>query len=156
MSKRKKTEQERYLQRAAQEYLSQVKILDVHISNKFEELERLEDLAKKVTSSWKQDAVSCGGTSDKVGGTVPKIADLKKEIETTIENYLNIKRKIERTISGVKNPNQLDILQKYYILHKSLEQIACELGYTYRNTCYLHEQALLAVAAVIESENIQT
>lgn len=135
-----------------QEYLLQVKLCDAHINNKLEELAQLKALATKVTSTLKQDAVSGDGFGDKVGDVVSRIIDMQNEINAAIDEYVDKKKEVKRIIEQVTNPDQLNVLLKCYILHESLEQIACELGYSYRNICYIHGRALQAVAAVMEGE----
>lgn len=136
-----------------QEYLSQVKLCDAHINNKLEELAQLKALATKITATWKQDAVSGGGASDTLGNTVSKIVDMERELEAAIDEYTGKKKEVKRIIDQVKNPDQLNVLTKCYILHESLEQTACEMGYSYRNICYIHGRALQAVEAVLAGEN---
>lgn len=135
-----------------QEYLLQVKLCDAHINNKLEELAQLKALATKVTSTLKQDAVSGGGFGDKVGDVVSRIIDMQNEINAAIDEYIDKKKEVKRIIEQVTNPDQLNVLLKCYILHESLEQVACEMGYSYRNICYIHGRALQAVAAVMEGE----
>ena len=135
-----------------QEYLMQVKLCDAHINNKLEELAQLKALATKVTSTLKQDAVSGGGFGDKVGDVVSRIVDMQNEINAAIDEYVDKKKEVKRIIEQVTNPDQLNVLLKCYILHESLEQIACEMGYSYRNICYIHGRALQAVAVVMEEE----
>ena len=135
-----------------QEYLLQVKLCDAHINNKLEELAQLKALATKVTSTLKQDAVSGGGFGDKVGDVVSRIIDMQNEINAAIDEYVDKKKEVKRIIEKVTNPDQLNVLLKCYILHESLEQIACEMGYSYRNICYIHGRALQSVAAVMEEE----
>lgn len=136
----------------AQEYLLQVKLCDAHINNKLEELAQLKALATKITATWKQDAVSGGGSGDTLGNTVSKIVDMQNEINAAIDEYVDKKNEVKRTIEQVTNPDQLNVLLKCYILHESLEQIACEMGYSYRNICYIHGRALQAVETVMEGE----
>lgn len=136
-----------------QEYLEQVKLCDAHINNKLEELAQLKSLATKITSTLKQDAVFGGGYGDKVGDVVARIVDMEREIDQAIDEYVDKKKEIKQVIERVKDPDQLNVLLKCYILHESLEQVACEMGFTYRNVCYIHGRALQAVAAVMESED---
>ena len=130
----------------------QVKLCDAHINNKLEELAQLKALATKVTSTLKQDAVSGGSFGDKVGDVVSRIVDMQNEINAAIDEYVDKKKEVKRIIEQVTNPDQLNVLLKCYILHESLEQVACEMGYSYRNICYIHGRALQAVAAVMEEE----
>ena len=135
-----------------QEYLLQVKLCDAHINNKLEEMAQLKALSTKITSTLKPDAVSGGGYGDKVGDAVARIVDMQNEINAAIDDYIDKKSEVKRVIEKVTNPDQLNVLLKCYILHESLEQIACEMGYSYRNICYIHGRAMQSVAAVMEGE----
>lgn len=138
-----------------QEYLLQVKLCDAHINNKLEELAQLRALSTKITTTLKQDVVSGGGYGDKVGDAVSRIVDMQNEINAAIDDYINKKNEVKRVIEKVTNPDQLNVLLKCYILHETLEQIACDMGYSYRNICYIHGRALQSVEAVMESEKKQ-
>lgn len=135
------------------EYLEQIQLCDKRINNKLEELSRLEALAFKVTSSLKQVAVFGGGSQDKVGDAVSRIVDLQKEINDEIDKFCDTKAEVRALIDKVKDPDQLDVLSKKYLLYESLEQIACEMGFTYRNVCYIHGRALQTIAELMKGEN---
>ena len=139
-----------------QEYLLQVKLYDTHINSKLEELARLKALATKITSTLKQEAVSGGGAGDRLGDTVVKIADMQNEINNAIDAYVEKKKEVTRIIEQVKNPDQLSVLVKCYILHETLEQVACDMGYSYRNVCYIHGRALQAVAEIMAKEDLES
>lgn len=137
----------------AKEFLEQIQLCDKKINNKLEELSRLNALAYKVTSSLKQVAVFGSGTQDKVGDAVSRIIDLQREINDDIDRYCDKKAKVRALIDKVKNPDELDVLSKRYLLYESLEQIACEMGFTYRNVCYIHGRALQTVAELMKGES---
>lgn len=136
----------------AKEFLEQIQLCDKNINNKLEELARLNALALKVTSSLKQVAVFGSGTQDKVGDAVSRIVDLQREINDDIDRYCDKKAEVRKLIEQIKDPDQLDVLSKKYLLYESLEQIACEMGFTYRNVCYIHGRALQAVAELMKGE----
>lgn len=136
----------------AKEYLEQIQLCDKKINNKLEELSRLNALAYKVTSSLKQVAVFGSGTQDKVGDAVSRIVDLQREINSDIDKYCDQKAEVRALIDQVKNPDELDVLSKRYLLYESLEQIAWEMGFTYRNVCYIHGRALQTVAGLMKGE----
>ena len=137
----------------AKSYLLQAKLYDTHINNKLEELARLKDLSLRVTSSLKPDVVSTSGNHDKIGDAVAKIVDLETEINQAIDAYVDKKREISRLIEQVQDPDQLTVLHKRYIQYEHWEQIACEMGFTYRNICYIHGRALQAVTKLMKGES---
>lgn len=134
----------------AQKYLMQVKLYDTHIDNKVQELDRLKAMATKVTTSLSLAPGRGSGSQDKIGAAVAKIIDLQAEVNHAIDTYVDMKREISDLIERVKDPDQLAVLHKRYIQYKHWEQIACEMGYTYRNVCYIHGRALQAVEELMK------
>lgn len=134
----------------AKEFLQQVELCDAHINNKLEELAHLKDLATRITTSLKQDVVCCGGNQDKIGDTVSKIIDMENEINQAVDDFVDKKREVSAVIEQITNADHLMVLYKrYFYPYLSFEQIACDMGYTYRNVCYLHGKALQAVEKLI-------
>jgi hypothetical protein len=54
-------------------------------------------------------------------------------------------------IDAVEHPDQKNVLVKRYINYEKWEAIALEMGYTYRNVCYIHGRALQAVERLLEN-----
>jgi hypothetical protein len=133
----------------AKEYLQQVRLYDIHINSLLEEKAQLETLARKVTSSWGGEHVSGSGNQDKLGDTVSKIIDLERKIDRAVDNFVDKKAEVRSVIEQVKNPDHLELLLKVYIHYESLEKVACEMGYTYRNACYIHGRALQMVEGIL-------
>lgn len=133
----------------AKAYLSRIRLYDTHINNKLEELQRIRNLATKITTTLKSDVVSTSGNMDKIGDAVAKIVDLEAEINQAIDEYVDLKREVSAVINQITDSDLLDVLQKRYLLYEPWEQIACEMGYTYRNICYLHGKALQAVSDLL-------
>lgn len=138
----------------AKEYLQQVRLYDIHINSLLEEKAQLETLARKVTSSWGGEHVSGSGNQDKLGDTVSKIIDLERKIDRAVDRFVDKKEEVRSVIEQVKNPDHLELLLKVYILYESLEKVACEMGYTYRNACYIHGRALQMVEGILAGKQV--
>ena len=136
----------------AQEFLRQIELCDTHITNKLEEMDRLNALALKVTTSLSMAPAHGSGNQDKLGNAVAKIVDLEREINDEIDVYVDKKAEVKKVLDKITNPDQLKVLTKHYLLYESLEQIACEMGFTYRNICYIHGRGLQAVAEIMKGE----
>ena len=130
-------------------YLSKIRWYDVQINNQLEDLARIEDLSVRVTMAYTGDVVVRTGHSDKVGDAGSKIADIKKDLSRKIEDYKQCRQEICDVIEQVSSPDELDVLQKVYQLHKPWEQIAFEMGMCTRNAQNIHGKALRTVAAII-------
>lgn len=133
----------------AKEYLEQVKLFDVRVQNYLEELERLNALVTKVTSTWKGDVVSGGGNQDKLGYVVAKIVDLKHEVNKAIDDYIDKQKEIGTILDKIADPDQLRVLYKRYFDGLTWEQIACDMHMSYRNVCYIHGRALQTVGKLL-------
>lgn len=134
----------------AKEYLQQVKMCDVHINNRLEELAKLKALATKITSNWSSEPGGGSGNQDKLGDAVAKIIDLQQEINEAVDAFVDKKNEVREVLERIKNPDQLDLLYKVYFQYQTLEQAACDMGYTYRNVCYIHGKALQEVERLLK------
>lgn len=132
-------------------YLQQIKLYDSHINTKLDELQHLKEMVTRITPTLKDDVVSGGGSQDKLADAVVKIVDLEAEIDREIDRYVNAKQEISSVLDGIVDPDQLQVLHKRYVQYKTFEQIACDMNMTYRNVCYIHGKALLAVREIMSS-----
>lgn len=137
----------------AKTYLNQIRVLDVHINNKLEELARMKALSTKVTTYLKPvPASGGGGGQDKLGDVVSKIIDLESEINEAIDRFVDKKREVSGLVERITDPDELKVIYKRYFQNETLEQVACEMNYTYRNVCYIHGRALSSVETLLKSE----
>jgi len=136
------------------DFLQQIELFDNHINNKLEELERLRSLTLKITSSLKQDVVSASGSQDKLGDAVAKIVDLQNEINQSIDLYVDRKREVNRVLEQIRDVDYFQVLSKRYLLYEPWEQIAMEMGYTYRHITRLHGEALQAVRKILNEKDV--
>lgn len=132
-------------------YLQQIRLYDSHIDTKLDELQHLKEMVTRITPTLKDDVVSGGGSQDKLADAVVKIVDLEAEIDREIDRYVNAKQEISSVLDGIVDPDQLQVLHKRYVQYKTFEQIACDMNMTYRNVCYIHGKALLAVREIMSS-----
>ena len=136
----------------AKAYLKQIELCDINISSKIEEVDKLRELATKVTSTLKADVVSGSMNQDKLGDAVAKIVDLQDDINKSIDRYIDLKNEIGKVIEKVTDADQAAVLYKRYFLYERWEQIACEMNMTYRNVCYIHGRALQTVDGILTAE----
>ena len=134
----------------AKSYLMQVELYDTHINNKLEELARLKELTRHITSSIKDVPVSGGGNQDKLGSAIAKIVDLENEINEAVDAYIDKRREVGKTLELLEDADQVSVLHKRYFEYKAWEEIACEMHMTFRNVCYIHGRALQAVYVLLK------
>lgn len=133
----------------AQEYLMRVPLYDANIENMLEELQRLNDLALKITSTMSGEAVSGTKAQDKLGTAVAKLVDYADEISATISEYKEKKQAVSALIRKIDNPDQVKVLHKLYFENKSWKTIASEMHMTERNAQYIRDDALLSVNRIL-------
>lgn len=123
------------------EYLRQLKTASIKIEQKEEELERLKAAAESISANTESERVQTT-PRDRISEDVARIADLKEEINRDIGELLILKNKIINEIQNLDSPVYIDILYKRYVEYKTLEEIAVEMSYSYRQVLRLHGLAL--------------
>lgn len=141
--------------RDAKTYLQKIRLYDVQIDNKLEELARLRAMSTKVTSTLSGDVVSGSRSQDKLGNTVAKIMSLEADVDRRVDALCDLKQTAMEIIDRLQNPNHIEVLHKRYFQYKSLEQISVDMGYSYRNVCYIHGKALQAMTALMNEMEVE-
>lgn len=131
-------------------YLGQIRLLDVRINAKIAEMERIRDIATKVTTAFDSVRVSGGGNDDKLGDAVSRLVDIQSEINADIDAYIDRRAYIVAILDKIEDAEELAVLHKRYIEFKRWEQISEEMGYSQRNVTYIHGRALLSIRKLLE------
>ena len=126
---------------SAKAYLQSIEKMNAQIEYKQREVESLRDLLLKITGSIEQDRVQNSMNNDKTGDTIAKIVDLQNEINSEIDALVDRKREIMQLLDEI-DPKSSCLLYKRYFEFKTWEQIAVEMGYSYRQVTRLHGKAL--------------
>ena len=129
----------------ARDYLSQAYRLDQRINSKLEQVESLNDLATKVSSTLTGMPKNPNRATSTMADTVTKIIALQAEINNDIDRLVDLKREMVAVIKAVANTERQTLLELRYLCFKTWEQIAVEMDYTVRNIHLLHKEALKAV-----------
>ena len=126
----------------AKEYLKQAFYLDKRINSKLEQVESLNTLATKATSTLSDMPKSPSRGTSRLEETIVKIIDLQEEINRYIDKLVDLKAEIVGTIKGIKDKEIQVILEKKYLCFKSWQKIAVEMNYDIRHIHRLHNQGL--------------
>jgi len=97
------------------------------------------------TITYVQDRVQVS-PSNKIEELIPRLVDLEQRYGETIYQYHKAIMQRAEMIAGIGN-SMAKLLTLRYIEGKRWEQIAVDLGYSYRNVIRLHGKALFAFAA---------
>lgn len=92
------------------------------------------------------------GVSDKVGNAAVKLVMIADEIERLINQYVNDRCQIIRTIEKLPEPEQ-GALHGYYILGMTWEKVAESMGYS-SSQIYRHRENGLKIVRMILNESI--
>lgn len=135
----------------AKEYLKSIKKADAIINEKLKECDQLRGMRYKITQTLKPVMVSGGGSHGGFTDASDRVIDLEREIDKEVDRFVDLKREAGALLAQLENPKHYKVLHRYYIQFDSLEQIAVDMKYTYRNVCYLHGRALQAFQKVLDA-----
>lgn len=127
--------------RFPKEYLRQLHRLELCIEQRQEELNRLRELIGSHAIDY-GERVQTSPSADSIPNEVIRRAELEADISRKIERFLQLKHKIINEIQSLDNAVYVNILYKRYVEYKSLEEIAVEMNYSYRQVLRLHGMAL--------------
>lgn len=129
----------------AKEYLQQLRMLDIKIRHRKEQVEELRALAMCSGSfAGDGDRVQTSGSGDRMSEQVARYVDLQAEVEEMIRGYTEKKDRIIREIHELSDARYVEVLFKRYVEFKRLDVIASEMGYTYEWIRMVHGHALQA------------
>ena len=126
----------------AKEYLSQAYRLDDRINSKIQQVDSLNLLATKCTSTISGMPKNPSSPVSRMEDVIVKIISLQEEINQDIDELVDLKAEMVQVIKAVDNTEFQTILEKRYLCFMSWEQIAVDLGYNVRHLYRLHEEAL--------------
>ena len=79
-----------------------------------------------------------------------RLIELDETINRRIDQLVDTKQEIIDAIAQVSDSRCRTLLTERYVSFKTWEQIAVDMGYSFRWTMRVHGQALLAIAPIIE------
>lgn len=126
----------------AKEYLKQAFYLDKRINSKLEQVESLNALATKATSTLSDMPKSSNRGTSKLEDTIIKIVELQEEINKDIDKLVDLKKEIANSIYSLKDKEEQTVLEKRYLCFNSWEQIAVDMNFSIQHIFRLHSKAL--------------
>ncbi|KXB64924.1 MULTISPECIES: hypothetical protein [Peptoniphilaceae] len=134
----------------AKEYLKQAFYLDKRINSKLEQVESLNALATKATSTLSDMPKSLSRGTSKLEDTIVKIVDLQEEINRDIDKLVDLKAEMVGTIKQIQNKELQVILEKRYLCYETWEKIAVDMNYDIRHIHRLHNLGLKETSNLIK------
>ena len=139
------------------QYLGQIELMDKRIERKLKELEELYDRALGVKAlAPNADKVQNSPPQDKTAEMIARYADLEKEIDAMIDEYVRLKNKIIDEIHQLGDVRYEEVLYLKYVKYMRLEEIACTMKksngdyYSYDHIKRLHGEALKKIENDVE------
>ncbi len=129
----------------AKEYLGQAYRIDQRINSKIEQVSSLRALATKATSTLSDTPPSGTRNVHRMEDIIVKIINMENEINSDIDNLVDLKQEIIKTIKSVNNPEQQTLLELRYLCFRTWEEISVEMGYSIRHIYRLRDEALAKI-----------
>lgn len=138
-----------------QDYLKQIERLDRMIQNKLSEINQLKHIATSITIAPKEVNVQVSSDKDRMGNAVSKLLDLEKETDQLVDDYIGKRKRIIEQIDSMEDTNMYHVLSERYIMRKELGVIAVEMGYSFKQVCRIHGDALREFERIYGNEYIK-
>ena len=131
-------------------FLSQARHIDVQINSKLEELYSLKAMAEKVTTTYQSDMVDGSRDVHKREGIICKIIDLQNEINSDIDQLVDLKIAIRQIIESLPDMEGRTVLNLRYVRLLKWQEVADTMGYSLRRVHNFHDRAIQYLESEIE------
>ena len=136
----------------AQEFLRQVRKLDLQITNKLIEQQQWKDIALGITANMDGERVQSSGAKSKMANAVEKCVDMEAEIDSLIDKLIDTKKEVIQAIERLDSPTEYDILHRRYIQFLSLQEIADHYRKDYGWATTTHGRALKSLQEILDKK----
>ena len=123
------------------EYLRRYKAADDEINDLLRERERIMSRLTRMTSTL-SGMPKGGGERDALADGMDKLIALDREINSRVDQFIDLRREIEGAIATVPNSTQRRLLRLRYLHGMSGDRVAVEMGYELRWVYRIHGRAL--------------
>lgn len=127
----------------AKKYLLQVRRKEAIITGLRSDRENLLQMLHTLGGGMEGERVQKSRSNDKFGSIFSKIDEKERLIDKKLKELIDFKVNVAEQISTLQDHRYIEILHKRYIQFLSFEQIAVDMGYSYRYVTKMHGYALL-------------
>jgi seryl-tRNA synthetase len=138
--------------KTAREYLTKAYRIDHRINSKLEQLESLNALATRATSTLSGMPKSPNRATSTMADVIVKIIDLQEEINHDIDYLVDLKREIMTFIKSIENTEYQTLLEKRYLCFITWEKIAVDMCYSIHHLYKMHNAALDVCSKVLNQD----
>jgi DNA-directed RNA polymerase specialized sigma subunit len=133
-------------------WLESVRKLDELIAAKEAEYDQLMTMATRITPEI-TGMPHAGGVTDKVGNIATKMAMVMEETNAAWDRYIDQRDQIIRELEKLPE-EQYGVLHRHYVLYKTWEQVAEEMGVCSMTVWRYWQKGLKNLADVVECYTI--
>lgn len=129
----------------AKQYLYRVRRVDKEITALISLADRTRDSLERITQNYDGD----GAQSTKDPHKFDRLAELEDLIDQKIDEQLKLKAETLNTIMQLDNRLHREVLIGHYLNMKTWEQVAVDMGYSWRQIMNFHGSALQEIQKII-------
>ena len=133
----------------AKEFLSRAYRLDTRINNRFEQLNRLKQLAGRTTAAYSGEVVSHSRNVRANEDAIIRIIEAEQELNREIDELIAIKDDIKQVIALVADPTSRLLLESRYLCMNRWDEVCGKLEVSRSRVFELHQTALSMVETVL-------
>ena len=126
----------------AKNYLMGAKYIDISIRCKLAQIDSLNDLATRASSTLSDMPGSPNRNIHKLEDAIVKIVDLQDEISRDINELIAAKKRINGSISRIDDREERIVLEERYLRNSKWEDIASICNCSMRQVFRIHDGAL--------------
>lgn len=134
----------------AQDFLRQVRKLDLQIQNKLIEKQQWRDVALGINANMDGERVQSSGAKSKMADAINKCIDVEAEIDCLVDKLIEVKKEVIQTIELLDSPTEYDVLHRRYIQFLSLQEIADHYRKDYGWATTTHGRALKSLQEILD------
>ena len=127
----------------AKDYLGMAYKIDQRIESKIDQVDSLNALATKATSTISDMPGSATRNFHRMEDVITKIIDLQESINNDIDALVDLKAEITGMIKRIANLEYQTVLEQRYLCFTPWEQIAINMNYGVQNVFRYHRLALV-------------
>lgn len=126
----------------AKEFLQQAYIAHGEIEIKLEQINRLQAVATRTTTTLKSTPCGSSVSGSKIETAVVAIQQEIDRLADEVKNLLAINKQVQTAIKAVENPTERKILEYRYLCFFSWQQISLLMKTSPRQIFRIHTEAL--------------
>ena len=140
----------------ARVFLERAYRMEVRLSSKMEQIQRLRALAENATAVYGHDGVSHSRNTDRLADQAARISDLEAKLSDDIGKLIAVKQEIMEVIEQLPEPNLQTVLELRYLDMKPWNEIRAIMNRCDTNIFRWHKKALAMVQKILDSRGSDT